>query len=192
MCGTFSGTSVDNADSLDLDQLTVAVATDSTRTLMAIADVDARVAAATALDQRAALNTSHSGRRPGHAYTPGNVDIAQVRKTMCAVEGVKDVHDLHVWSLTSGVNALSAHVVRDTASAHEDVLSRRRETRSSCSRMPRLCLWRARWSTTSRTIVAMAAATWTRVTNRFTTRSYPTEVRTRWRDRVPRGPSPRT
>ena len=55
--------------------------------------------------------------------TPGNVDIAQVRRTMCAVEGVQDVHDLHVWSLTSGVNALSAHVVRNTAVAHEAVLS---------------------------------------------------------------------
>ena len=56
--------------------------------------------------------------------TPGNVDIAQVRKTMCAVEGVIDVHDLHVWSLTSGINALSAHVVRDTTSPHEELLSK--------------------------------------------------------------------
>jgi VacB/RNase II family 3'-5' exoribonuclease len=53
-------TSIDNDDSLDLDQLTVAesLATDSTRILIAIADVDALVAAGTAIDQRAAFNTT--------------------------------------------------------------------------------------------------------------------------------------
>ena len=56
--------------------------------------------------------------------TPANIDIAQVRTTLCAVDGVTDVHDLHVWSLTSGVNALSAHVVRDPAVPHEQLLAR--------------------------------------------------------------------
>ena len=43
--------------------------------------------------------------------TPYDVDIAKLRETLKQVPGVIDVHDLHVWSLTSGVNAMSAHVV---------------------------------------------------------------------------------
>jgi len=43
--------------------------------------------------------------------TPYDVDITQLRESMKQVPGVTDVHDLHVWSLTSGVNAMSAHVV---------------------------------------------------------------------------------
>ena len=53
-------TSIDNNDSCDLDQLTVAEAlpSGSTRVLIAIADVDALVAVGTAVDVRAALNTT--------------------------------------------------------------------------------------------------------------------------------------
>ena len=43
--------------------------------------------------------------------TPANVSLAEVRITLQAVPGVLSVHDLHVWSLTSGMNALSAHLV---------------------------------------------------------------------------------
>jgi cobalt-zinc-cadmium efflux system protein len=43
--------------------------------------------------------------------TPSNVNLAAVREALLAVRGVAGVHDLHVWTLTSGMNALSAHVV---------------------------------------------------------------------------------
>lgn len=43
--------------------------------------------------------------------TPYDVDIVKLRDALKSIEGVSDVHDLHVWSLTSGVNAMSAHVV---------------------------------------------------------------------------------
>ena len=56
--------------------------------------------------------------------TPADVDITKVRDTIAAVPGVAGVHDLHVWSLTSGTNALSAHVVVTEGSAYEDVLAR--------------------------------------------------------------------
>ena len=50
--------------------------------------------------------------------TPADVDLAALREAMLKVEGVAGVHDLHVWSLSSGVNAMSAHVVtRDAAFA---------------------------------------------------------------------------
>jgi cobalt-zinc-cadmium efflux system protein len=43
--------------------------------------------------------------------TPRDVDLHDLTATMCAVEGVESIHDLHVWSLSSEVRALSAHVV---------------------------------------------------------------------------------
>lgn len=42
--------------------------------------------------------------------TPKDVNIADLQKAMEQVSGVKEIHDMHVWSLTSGVNAVSAHV----------------------------------------------------------------------------------
>lgn len=46
--------------------------------------------------------------------TPADVNLAELRQTLLQAEGVAQVHDLHVWSLTSGVNALSVHVVVST------------------------------------------------------------------------------
>jgi len=43
--------------------------------------------------------------------TPKGVDMVEVRDHMSAVPGIVDVHDLHAWTITSGVPALSAHVV---------------------------------------------------------------------------------
>ena len=45
--------------------------------------------------------------------TPKDVDLDQTREHLLSVPGVTDVHDLHAWTITSGVNALSAHVVID-------------------------------------------------------------------------------
>ena len=42
---------------------------------------------------------------------PDGVDEGQVEQTILGVQGVIGVHDLHVWVLTSGKNALTAHVV---------------------------------------------------------------------------------
>lgn len=43
--------------------------------------------------------------------TPKNVDLEQVAQTIEALPAVKSIHDLHVWSITSGKNAMSGHVV---------------------------------------------------------------------------------
>lgn len=52
---------------------------------------------------------------------PSGVDITRIRDALLAIATVKDVHDLHVWSLTSGVHALSAHlVVVDQMTAQSD------------------------------------------------------------------------
>jgi cobalt-zinc-cadmium efflux system protein len=55
--------------------------------------------------------------------TPRDVDIAAVRAAMETVEGVKTVHDLHIWTLTSGVHALSAHAILQEGAAHGEVLA---------------------------------------------------------------------
>lgn len=44
---------------------------------------------------------------------PKNVDLDQVRTHVLAVPGVEELHDLHVWTITSGMPVLSAHVVVD-------------------------------------------------------------------------------
>ena len=43
--------------------------------------------------------------------TPAGLDVAEVARTMEGVAGVEEVHDLHAWSLSSDVIALSAHLV---------------------------------------------------------------------------------
>ncbi|MDR6976100.1 cobalt-zinc-cadmium efflux system protein [Streptomyces sp. 3330] len=42
---------------------------------------------------------------------PKDVDMAEVRSHILALDGVEDVHDLHAWTITSGMPVLSAHVV---------------------------------------------------------------------------------
>lgn len=42
---------------------------------------------------------------------PAHVDLEAVRQIMLQVEGVTAVHDLHVWTISSGMYALSAHLV---------------------------------------------------------------------------------
>ncbi len=53
---------------------------------------------------------------------PKDVNLASLREAIASVTGVEEVHDLHVWSLTSGVNAMSAHAVIDDHNLHDAVL----------------------------------------------------------------------
>lgn len=55
---------------------------------------------------------------------PRGIDPATVRAAIMAVPGVLDVHELHVWEVTSGFPALSAHVLVD---GHRDCHERRAE-----------------------------------------------------------------
>jgi cobalt-zinc-cadmium efflux system protein len=45
--------------------------------------------------------------------TPPGVDLEEVRRHLLAVREVVDVHDLHAWTITSGVPVISAHIVVD-------------------------------------------------------------------------------
>jgi cobalt-zinc-cadmium efflux system protein len=42
---------------------------------------------------------------------PADVDVDVVGAAICEVDGVRSVHDLHVWTVTSGFGAIAAHVV---------------------------------------------------------------------------------
>jgi cobalt-zinc-cadmium efflux system protein len=42
---------------------------------------------------------------------PGHLRLDEVCRAMCAAEGVHEVHDVHIWSISSGLYALSAHLV---------------------------------------------------------------------------------
>lgn len=44
-------------------------------------------------------------------HVPNGMDIETVASDLAAVDGVADVHDLHVWTLTSGMNVATAHLV---------------------------------------------------------------------------------
>jgi cobalt-zinc-cadmium efflux system protein len=57
---------------------------------------------------------------------PKNVDMAELRAHIVALPGVEDIHDLHAWTITSGMPVLSAHVVVSSdvlnAIGHEKML----------------------------------------------------------------------
>lgn len=52
--------------------------------------------------------------------TPENVSIDKVTAAIKNIPGVKNIHDLHVWGITSGQNALSGHVVIEDGVSFKD------------------------------------------------------------------------
>lgn len=50
---------------------------------------------------------------------PDGIDIDQVEQQVRAIAGVGDIHDLHIWALTSGKNVMSVHLVADLAARTE-------------------------------------------------------------------------
>ena len=56
--------------------------------------------------------------------TPSDVNLPALREAVSRLSGVSGVHDLHVWTLTSGVNAMSAHVICEDGVSRDDVLDR--------------------------------------------------------------------
>lgn len=62
---------------------------------------------------------------------PPHLDVDRIRTTLAALPGVVDIHDLHVWTLTSGMEVASAHLMigndrdpHDTLDGARDVLQR--------------------------------------------------------------------
>jgi cobalt-zinc-cadmium efflux system protein len=57
---------------------------------------------------------------------PADLDVDAMGAVICAEDGVRSVHDLHVWTVTAGFGALSAHVVV-AQGCDRDLISRRLE-----------------------------------------------------------------
>jgi cobalt-zinc-cadmium efflux system protein len=63
--------------------------------------------------------------------TPAGIDAGEVGRRMAAAEGIVEVHDLHIWTITSGFASLSAHVL---VRGGDDCHARRRELESMLAR----------------------------------------------------------
>lgn len=54
--------------------------------------------------------------------TPAHINLAAVEEAILETHGVRDVHDLHVWTITSGREALSAHVIHAEGVSQPELL----------------------------------------------------------------------
>lgn len=66
--------------------------------------------------------------------TPSDVDLADLRRRITSVPGVGEVHDLHVWSLSSDYRALSAHLVMSGHPTLEEAQQVGRRVRSEVAK----------------------------------------------------------
>lgn len=53
---------------------------------------------------------------------PKHIALDDVRQCIATIDNVEGVHDLHVWTVTSGMVALSAHAVVRDGARHQGVL----------------------------------------------------------------------
>jgi len=54
--------------------------------------------------------------------TPSHINLAAVEDAILETNGVNDVHDLHLWTITSGREALSAHVIHEPTTSQPELL----------------------------------------------------------------------
>ncbi len=59
--------------------------------------------------------------------TPRHINIGAVETAILETEGVNAVHDLHIWTITSGLEALSAHVQHDATIIQSELLKQLRK-----------------------------------------------------------------
>lgn len=59
--------------------------------------------------------------------TPSHINVTAVEETILATEGVTAVHDLHIWTITSGLEALSAHVRHFETVSQAELLKKLRQ-----------------------------------------------------------------
>ncbi|WP_066366647.1 cation diffusion facilitator family transporter [Herbidospora mongoliensis] len=60
-------------------------------------------------------------------HVPEGMDTTVVATDLADIDGVSDVHDLHLWTLTSGMNVATAHLVTDDPGDNHAVLDRARD-----------------------------------------------------------------
>ncbi len=52
---------------------------------------------------------------------PRNIDIEKIRNAALKFSGIKDIHHIHIWALSTSDNALTPHLVMDDTLSHEEV-----------------------------------------------------------------------
>jgi cobalt-zinc-cadmium efflux system protein len=69
-----------------------------------------------------AISLARAALRILSESSPRHIDVDELRKALCAVEGVTEVHDLHVWTLVPGKDMVTAHLTssRDSALVLDD------------------------------------------------------------------------
>ncbi|KAK3018636.1 hypothetical protein RJ639_003505 [Escallonia herrerae] len=67
--------------------------------------------------------------------TPSEIDVAHLAKDLICIEGVLDVHDLHVWAITIGKVVLACHVVVEAGADSNEILQKVKE---NCERTYRI------------------------------------------------------
>ena len=75
-----------------------------------------------------AISLARAALRILSESSPTHIDVEELRTALCAVDGVTEVHDLHVWTLVPGKDMVTAH------------LTSRPPTRPRCSTKPRAVL----------------------------------------------------
>jgi cobalt-zinc-cadmium efflux system protein len=69
-----------------------------------------------------AISLARSALRILSESSPSHIDVDELRTALCAVEGVTEVHDLHVWTLVPGKDMVTAHLtsIRNSALVLDD------------------------------------------------------------------------
>jgi len=55
--------------------------------------------------------------------TPSHINLGAVEEKILETSGVGGVHDLHIWTISSGIEALSAHITHDDSVVHSELLA---------------------------------------------------------------------
>ncbi|MGD6802943.1 cation diffusion facilitator family transporter [Rossellomorea aquimaris] len=55
---------------------------------------------------------------------PAGIDVQKVRRTLESIEGICNVHDLHIWTITSGMNSLSCHILIEDEEDDQEILQK--------------------------------------------------------------------
>lgn len=54
--------------------------------------------------------------------TPDSIDAGEVREALSRIDGIRDVHDLHIWTITSELNSVSCHLLIEDDRSHQEIL----------------------------------------------------------------------
>lgn len=55
--------------------------------------------------------------------TPRHIDLTSVEEAILGTDGVTGIHDLHIWTISSGIHALSVHISHDESVVHSGLLA---------------------------------------------------------------------